>query len=170
MNRECYGFERAFFTLKRFLPYTPSCWFPDLPRAGCSTSKLAGLHADLRNIAPAQLFVWITTIHKTVILAGLFKAYGWSADEESAPLGSWTLFTTSWACQKPHALFVRPQSHTVYNKLRPKYVEKLLAEILASTYDFAVNIVMVINITINKTFSIYDLIKNYFQKLFFKNY
>ena len=26
--------------------------------------KLAGLHIDLRNIAPAQLFVWITTIHK----------------------------------------------------------------------------------------------------------
>ena len=26
--------------------------------------KLAGLHIDLQNIAPAQLFVWITTIHK----------------------------------------------------------------------------------------------------------
>ena len=23
--RECYGFERAFFTLRHFLPYTPSC-------------------------------------------------------------------------------------------------------------------------------------------------
>ena len=25
--RQCYGSERAFFTLRRFLPYTPSCWF-----------------------------------------------------------------------------------------------------------------------------------------------
>ena len=23
--RECYGFERVFFTLRSFLPYTPSC-------------------------------------------------------------------------------------------------------------------------------------------------
>ena len=37
---------------------------------------------------------------------------------------------------------------------------KLLAKILASAYDFGVNIVMLINITItiNKTHSIYDLI------------
>ena len=25
--RECYGFERAFFTLRRFLPCIPSCFF-----------------------------------------------------------------------------------------------------------------------------------------------
>ena len=25
--RECYGFQRAFFTLRRFLLYTYSCWF-----------------------------------------------------------------------------------------------------------------------------------------------
>ena len=37
---------------------------------------------------------------------------------------------------------------------------KLLAKILASAYDFGVNIVMLINITItiNKTHNIYDLI------------
>ena len=29
LYRECYGFERAFFTLRRFLPYTPS---PHLPQ------------------------------------------------------------------------------------------------------------------------------------------
>ena len=46
---ECYGFERVFFTLRRFLPYTPSCWFQGLPGDGSSTSKLAGLHAGLRN-------------------------------------------------------------------------------------------------------------------------
>ena len=28
------------------------------------TLMLAGLHADLRNIAPARLFFWITAIHK----------------------------------------------------------------------------------------------------------
>ena len=38
--------------------------------AGSSTSKLAGLHADLWNITPIKLFVWITAIHKRVILAG----------------------------------------------------------------------------------------------------
>ena len=32
---------------------------------------------------------------------------------------------------------------------------------LTSAYDFIVNIVMVINITINKTFSIHDSVKNY---------
>ena len=32
--------------------------------AGSSTSKLAGLHADLWNIAPTRLFVWMTAIHK----------------------------------------------------------------------------------------------------------
>ena len=39
--------------------------------AGSSALMLAGLHADLRNIAPAQLFVCITTIHKRFI----YKAY-----------------------------------------------------------------------------------------------
>ena len=39
--------------------------------AGCLTSKLTGLHADLWNIAPAWLFVWIPTIHKKVILIGV---------------------------------------------------------------------------------------------------
>ena len=38
--------------------------------AGSSTSKLAGLHADLRNIVPVWLFVWITTIHKRGMVAG----------------------------------------------------------------------------------------------------
>ena len=38
----------------------------------------------------------------------------------------------------------------------------LLAEILASIYDFAVNIVTVINIAINKTFSIHDSVKTLF--------
>ena len=32
--------------------------------ASTSTSKLVVLHADLQNIAPVQLFVWIITINK----------------------------------------------------------------------------------------------------------
>ena len=35
--------------------------------ASSSTSRLAGLHADLWNIALAQLFVWITVIHKSFV-------------------------------------------------------------------------------------------------------
>ena len=35
---------------------------------------------------------------------------------------------------------------------------KLLTKILASVYDFAVNIVMLINITNNKTYNIHDSI------------
>ena len=47
--RECYGFERAFFTLRHFLPCTPSCCFQGFPgsrqfilkvsRASCWSSK-----------------------------------------------------------------------------------------------------------------------------------
>ena len=48
---ECYGFESAFFTHILFLLYTPSCCFQGLPGAGSSPSKVAGLHADHRNIA-----------------------------------------------------------------------------------------------------------------------
>ena len=36
--RECYGFERAFFTRRCFLPYTPSCWFQSFHGAASSTS------------------------------------------------------------------------------------------------------------------------------------
>ena len=61
--RECYGFERAFLTFRSFLPYTSSCFFQGFPRA----DSLTGLHADLRNIAPDRLFVWITAIHKRFI-------------------------------------------------------------------------------------------------------
>ena len=40
--RECYGFERAFSTHKRFLPCNLSWGFPGV---GSPTSKLAGFHA-----------------------------------------------------------------------------------------------------------------------------
>ena len=54
-----------------FLSYTPSCWFWGIPGVGCSTSKSTGLHADIRNITSVLLFVWITAIHKRVMLIGL---------------------------------------------------------------------------------------------------
>ena len=63
---ECYGFERAFFTLRRFLPNTFFC-FLRLPWGRQFNLKLTGLHADPQNIVPAQLFVWITTIQKRFI-------------------------------------------------------------------------------------------------------
>ena len=66
LYRQYYGFDRAFFILRRFLPCTPSCCFQGFP--GVGTSKLAGLHADLRNIGPTWLFVWITAIHNKRIL------------------------------------------------------------------------------------------------------
>ena len=60
--RERYGFEWAFFTHRRFLPYAPSPTF--LPAfikaflgAGSSSLKFAGLHTDPRNTDPAHLFV-----------------------------------------------------------------------------------------------------------------
>ena len=39
--RECYGFERAFFTLKRFLPYTPSYFFQGFPGSGQFSLKIS---------------------------------------------------------------------------------------------------------------------------------
>ena len=58
-------YSQVFFYLK-LLP----AGFKASLGAGSSTSRLAGLHADLWNIALAWLFVWITTIHKIVMLLG----------------------------------------------------------------------------------------------------
>ena len=49
---KCFGFERAFFTLRCFLVYI-LLLFQGFPGTGRSPSKLAGLHADIRNIALA---------------------------------------------------------------------------------------------------------------------
>ena len=68
---ECYRFEIAFFTLRRFLPCVPSGFFQGFPDASSSTSKIAGLHADLRNIYQTSPFVWITKIQKIFICGRL---------------------------------------------------------------------------------------------------
>ena len=67
---ECYGFEKEFFTFSCFLPYIPSCCPQGLSGAGSLPSKVAGLHADRQNIAPAQLLLRMTAIHKRGIVVG----------------------------------------------------------------------------------------------------
>ena len=59
--KECFLLSGVFH-----LALLPGFFKPSL-RVGSSTSKLAGLHADIRNIAPIQLFVWIITIRKRFI-------------------------------------------------------------------------------------------------------
>ena len=51
-------YSQVIFTLLSFLLVSRPPWGRQF------NLKLAGLHIDLRNIAPAQLFVWITTLHK----------------------------------------------------------------------------------------------------------
>ena len=58
-----YGFEKAFFTLKRFLSYAPSRYFAQHAfikaslGAGSSALKVAGPLTEVRNTDPAHLFV-----------------------------------------------------------------------------------------------------------------
>ena len=69
-------YSRTFFTLHYFLLSR------DFPGAGSSSSKLAGFYADLRNIAPAWLFAWITSVHKkTYMWWVLFKGERWLVKE-----------------------------------------------------------------------------------------
>ena len=96
-------YSQAFFTLRSFL------FFQSFLEAGSLTSKLAGLHADFRNIDPARLFVWITTIHKRFIFGRFYlrarvgqsrninlhgKVVLWNISFEIfASFGIWTFFT-----------------------------------------------------------------------------
>ena len=74
--REWYRFQTAFFTLRRFLPCNASCFCQCFPRASSLASKFPGLRADLWNIIPAWLFIWITAIHKRCICGGLYLRAG----------------------------------------------------------------------------------------------
>ena len=108
-NWESVFYPLAFFTFHSFLLVSR------LPlRAGSLTSKIAGLKANLRNIAPARLFVWITTTMVVGSLSGLRLAAWWRIDllRDSNP------YHDRWDCQKRHVLSVRPQSHTVQLKLK----------------------------------------------------
>ena len=46
---ECHGFEGSLFTFRRFLPYTPSCFYQDFPGAGSFTLKVTGLATEAQN-------------------------------------------------------------------------------------------------------------------------
>ena len=58
---------RELFLLSSFFKLILFAAFQGLPGASSSISRLAGLHADLWNLVPAQLFAWITAIHKRFI-------------------------------------------------------------------------------------------------------
>ena len=70
--RECFLLPGVFY-----LALLPA--FQGFPGPGSSISKLAGLHADLRKIAPPHLIVWITTIHKIFICGRFYSRVkaGW---------------------------------------------------------------------------------------------
>ena len=57
--RKCYGSERTFFTLSRFLPCFPSWFYQGFPGASSSALKVAGLSTEVWNTDPAHLFLWI---------------------------------------------------------------------------------------------------------------
>ena len=78
---ERYGFEWAFFTHRRFLPYAPSDIFGTFPtlwhnlllsrfhwEPAANFLKVAGLHNDSPNTDPAHLFVWFTVIHNLLYI------------------------------------------------------------------------------------------------------
>ena len=95
-------YSQAFFTLHS------SCFLKGFPGDDSSTSKSIGLHDDPQNIAPGQLFVWITVIHKRFICGGFYlraracqvrninfsrELVVWSISFEiSASYEVWTLF------------------------------------------------------------------------------
>ena len=56
----CYEFERASFTLRWSLPYTPSCFYQGFDGADSSALKVAGLPTEFRSIDPTHMFVSIT--------------------------------------------------------------------------------------------------------------
>ena len=81
--RERYGFEGAFFTHKRFLPYAPSPTFltqPAFIKASLGSAsfslKFTGLHADPQNTDLTHLFVCFTAIHKSFILVDFIYVVG----------------------------------------------------------------------------------------------
>ena len=93
--QECYGFERMIFTLRRFLPYTPSCCFQGFPgrgqfslrvsRASCLSSKHnTSLTSRLNHSNPQKRYDGGFYLRIMV---------GRRRNEKSASYGVWTLFT-----------------------------------------------------------------------------
>ena len=115
---ECYGFERAFFTLKHSLPYTPSCFFQ-----GFSTWRLAGLNADLGNCPDPTICLNHSNPQK--FYAGRFYL-GVMAGRLMM-----NLLLTGFELGEHDALSVWPRSHTVWDKLK-LYMTNI------SIHDFAI--------------------------------
>ena len=110
---------RLFFTLRRFFYFTllPASFKVSL-RACSPTTKLTGFHADLRNIAPARLFAWITAIHKRLIMVDfIYRSWlaGWG---RICLLRDFNSFCNRFVCKTAHVLSAWPQSSTVYDILR----------------------------------------------------
>ena len=66
LYRECYGFERACFTPRCFLPYTLSCFYQGFPGAGSSALKVSGLPTEVQNTEPQHQFVWTKQCSTTI--------------------------------------------------------------------------------------------------------
>ena len=95
-------------------------------------------------------------------MVGLFKAYY----VNNLLLTGFELFLRQVKHVK--SLFLYPFSHRATQSTINFLVFiplKLLAKIMTNIYNFAVTIVMFINITINKTHSIYDSVKKMFMQL-----
>ena len=93
---------------------------------------------------------------KRVIVVGLIKAYGW--------LITWIIcslnpFHDKLSMSKALCFICLATSHTVYDNFFSLYFLKIM------TNDFAVNIVMLINIIISKTHNIHDSIEKSFMQL-----
>ena len=94
-------YPQAFFTLHSFPTFLAQ---PALIKAslGASSSSLnfLRLHSYLRNIALAQLFVWITTIHKSGIAVGSIDGLQLAGYLKNLLLAIFELFTRQVGCVK----------------------------------------------------------------------
>ena len=113
------------------------------------------------NIAPANYLFESQQSTKSLILVSLFKPYGWLDHVNNLLLTGFKPFSRQVKHVK--SLMLYPFSHRATRPTTNFLIfipVKLAAKILATTYDFAVNIVMVRNITIatNKTHNIHDSI------------
>ena len=105
--RECYGFESAFFTFRRFLPCTPSCFFQGFPgsrqfnlkvsRALCWSSKYSPgpticlNHSNTQKIYTGRFYLRAKAGQSRNI--NLYRELVLRSFEMFASYGIWTLFT-----------------------------------------------------------------------------
>ena len=108
--RKCYGFKKAFFTLTRFLPYTPFCWFSDFPGSRQFNLKIQQGFMLIFETQPRPQESYTDRFYLRVMASRLtIRIY---------PLRDLNYFSIKRVCQKPHTLSVRPQSHKDQEKLK----------------------------------------------------